>query len=124
MNGGTSSLSRDVSPRWRDLVTPGGSLSPAEKRAFDKAIHLVLSRMRQILGQKDQPRTGLFDFDVFVDSLEADFLQSSGNGLAPDLNSDIGQTAFWVIRAIADHLIALQAQRRTDGRCGGLYPEA
>ncbi|MFP1736130.1 DNA-binding protein [Lonsdalea quercina] len=114
MNSKTPSLPHAASPRWRDRVTPGGSLSPTERCAFDKANHLVSLRINQVLGQKDKPRTGQFDFDAFVDSLEADFLQRSGDPLAQDLHSDVGQTAFWVIRAIADHLIALQAQRRTD----------
>ncbi|MFP1891457.1 DNA-binding protein [Lonsdalea quercina] len=114
MTSRTPSLPHGSSARWRDRVTPGGSLSPVERRAFDKAIQLVSLRMHQVLGQKDTPRTGLFDFDAFVDSLESDFLHPSADRLAPDLNSDIGQTAFWVIRAIADHLIALQAQRHSD----------
>ncbi|OSN08580.1 DNA-binding protein [Lonsdalea britannica] len=114
MDNRTPSFSCDSSARWRDHVTPGGSLSPAERRAFEKAIHLVSTRIDQVLSHKDKPRAGVFDFDAFVDSLEADFLGTAGDRLTSGLNSDVGQTAFWIIRVIADHLIALQAQRYTD----------
>ncbi|RAT16996.1 DNA-binding protein [Lonsdalea populi] len=114
MDEKTPSFPRDSSSRWRDRVTPGAYLSPAERRAFEKAIHCVSARIDQVLSHKDKPRTGIFDFDAFVDSLEADFLRSTGDCLTSGLNRDIGQTAFRIIRGIADHLIALQVQRHAD----------
>lgn len=114
MDNRTLSFACDASPRWRDRVTPGGYLSPAERCAFEKAIHQVSARIDQVLSHKDKPRAGIFDFNAFVDSLEADFLGTTGDRLTLGLSSDIGQTAFWIIRVIADHLIALQAQRHAD----------
>ncbi|MGM3173134.1 DNA-binding protein [Dickeya lacustris] len=97
--------------RWTDLVEQGGYITPVQKQAFEKAIYMVTRRLNLVLNQKDLPRSGQFDFDTFVDSLETDFLNSVDGTLNPELNSDVGQTAFWVIRQIADHLINLQKQR-------------
>ncbi|SLM62877.1 MULTISPECIES: hypothetical protein [Dickeya] len=102
---------QDTPARWTDLVEHGGYITPAQRQAFERAIHMVTRRLSLVLNQKDLPRTGQFDFDTFVDSLEADFLNSVDSTLDPEINSDVGQTAFWVIRQIADHLISLQKQR-------------
>ena len=101
----------DLPTRWTDLVDQGGYITPAQRQAFEQAIQMVTRRLNLVLSQKELPHSGQVDFDAFVDSLEADFLKSVDTSLNPEMNSDVGQTAFWVIRQIADHLIALQQQR-------------
>lgn len=96
-------------PNWADLVQPGGYLTPSQRQAFEQAIRLVSTRLHQVLARQDAPRHGQFDFDAFVDSLEADFLQPQPGEPSAELSSDAGQTAFWMTRLLADRLLALHA---------------
>ncbi|WJV60676.1 DNA-binding protein [Pectobacteriaceae bacterium CE70] len=112
MHRGVSKHDVESPPCWVELVHRGGYITPAQRQAFEQAIQMVSGRLNLVLSKKDQPRTGQFNFDAFVDSLENDFLKNEDNDVSPGLSSDIGQTAFWVIRSIADQLITLQKQRQ------------
>ncbi|MCA6998980.1 DNA-binding protein [Dickeya solani] len=85
----------DIPTRWTELVDRGGYITPAQRQAFEQAIQMVTRRLNLVLSQKELPRSGQFDFDAFVDSLEADFLKSVDTSLDPEMNSDVGQTTFW-----------------------------
>ncbi|MFC3395522.1 DNA-binding protein [Brenneria rubrifaciens] len=102
--------------RWVDLVRQGGYLSPEQRQAFDRAIQLVNNCLRIVLTQKHSPHRGAFEFDMFVDLLEQDFLNHADLHSENGLHSDVAQTAYWVARKMADHLIAArQATASFDG---------
>lgn len=90
--------------RWVDVVENQQRLSPAEYRAFRLAIGQVKERLHQVLARPLPQRQGQFELDGFVDSLHDDFLTRDGNGTA----NDVGQTAWWVTRYLADKLLELQ----------------
>ncbi|QTF10754.1 DNA-binding protein [Brenneria izadpanahii] len=97
--------------RWVDVVRQGGYLTPAQRKAFERAIRLVTDNLHQVLSQTAPQRSGQFDFDAFVDSLEQDFLRCAG-AQSTKVRSDAAQTAFWAVRLMADHLIMAQAPRK------------
>nr|WP_113865233.1 DNA-binding protein [Brenneria salicis]NMN91766.1 hypothetical protein [Brenneria salicis ATCC 15712 = DSM 30166]RBP65832.1 hypothetical protein DES54_10497 [Brenneria salicis ATCC 15712 = DSM 30166]RLM31867.1 DNA-binding protein [Brenneria salicis ATCC 15712 = DSM 30166] len=91
--------------RWADLARQGGYLSPEQRQAFERAIHQVTQCLDEVLTQKSAPQRGAFEFDAFVDLLEQDFLRHADLHTENGLHSDVAQTAFWIIRNMADHLI-------------------
>lgn len=98
--------------RWADLVKQGGYLTPAQREAFEGAIRQVTKNLHQVLSQHGPQRSGRFDFDAFVDSLEQDFLRHDAHQASIGRHSDVAQTAFWVVRLMADHLIALRPSHK------------
>ncbi|ATA24166.1 DNA-binding protein [Brenneria goodwinii] len=98
--------------RWVDVVRQGGYLTPEQRKAFERAIRLVTDNLHQVLSQTASQRSGQFDFDAFVDSLEQDFLQCADAQSTKGLHSDVAQTAFWAVRLMADHLIMAQAPQK------------
>ncbi|PWC22433.1 DNA-binding protein [Brenneria roseae subsp. roseae] len=92
--------------RWTDLTRRGGYLSPDQRLAFERAIQRVNDCLNAVLTQKDAPQRGAFEFDTFVDLLEQDFLRHADLHSENGLHSDVAQTAYWVVRKMADHLIA------------------
>lgn len=95
---------------WVDVVDSQQRLSPAQYQAFQQAISQVKQRLQQVLGSPMPQRQGEFELDSFVDSLHADFLHGDGKGQ----DGDVGQTAWWVTRYLADRLLEWQQleQRR------------
>ncbi|RLM25295.1 DNA-binding protein [Brenneria alni] len=94
--------------RWADLVKQGGYLTPVQREAFERAINLVTECLHQILSQTSPQRSGQFEFDAFVDSLEQDFLHQINVQAANGLHSDVAQTAYWIARQMADQLIKVR----------------
>lgn len=89
---------------WVDVVNSQQRLSPAQYQAFQQAISQVKQRLQQVLGSPMPQRQGEFELDSFVDSLHADFLNGDGKGQ----DGDVGQTAWWVTRYLADRLLEWQ----------------
>lgn len=104
-----SSQQQEQVTRWVDVVETQQRLTPAQYQAFQQAIAQVKERLHQVLGRPTPQRQGQFALDPFVDSLHADFLNGNGEG-----SSDVGQTAWWITRYLADRLLELQQleQRR------------
>ncbi|CAO95586.1 DNA-binding protein [Erwinia tasmaniensis] len=95
---------------WVDVVNGQQRLSPAQYQAFQQAISQVKQRLQQVLGSPLPQRQGEFDLDSFVDGLHADFLDGDAKGQ----EGDVGQTAWWITRYLADRLLEWQQleQRR------------
>nr|WP_041474404.1 hypothetical protein [Erwinia sp. Ejp617] len=96
---------------WVDVVNSQQRLSPAQYQAFQQAILQVKQRLHQVLSRPMPQRQGKFELDSFVDSLHADFL--TGDGDSP--NGNVGQTAWWITRYLADRLLELQQLEQQRG---------
>ncbi|CCP01851.1 potential HrpW-specific chaperone [Erwinia amylovora Ea644] len=96
---------------WVDVVNSQQRLSPEQYQAFQRAISQVKQRLQQVLGRPMPQRQGEFELDSFVDSLHADFLNVDGKAA----NDDVGQTAWWITRYLADRLLELQQLEQQRG---------
>lgn len=106
----TSQQQRPVT-RWVDVVENQQRLTPAQYQAFQLAISQVKERLHQVLSRPTPQRQGRFELSAFVDSLHADFLHGE-QGTA----TDVGQTAWWVTRYLADRLLELQQLEQARSR--------
>lgn len=89
--------------RWVDVVDNQQHLTPTQYQAFQQAIAQVKERLHQVLSRPTPQLQGRFELSAFVDSLHADFIQGE-----PGSATDVGQTAWWVTRYLADRLLELQ----------------
>ncbi|WP_323169455.1 DNA-binding protein [Pantoea agglomerans] len=106
----TSQQQRPVT-RWVEVVDNQQRLTPAQYQAFQQAIAQVKERLHQVLSRPTPQRQGRFELSAFVDSLHADFLHGE-QGAA----TDVGQTAWWIIRYLADQLLELQQLEQARSR--------
>lgn len=88
---------------WVDVVDNQQRLTPAQYQVFQQAIGQVKERLHQVMSRPMPQRQGRFDLSTFVDSLHADFVHGEQGSAM-----DVGQTAWWVTRYLADRLLELQ----------------
>ncbi|MCX8964079.1 DNA-binding protein [Erwinia psidii] len=105
------SLPKRPVTRWVDVVEHQQHLSPTQYQAFQQAIAQVKTRLHQVLARPTAQRQGQFQLDEYVDSLHSDFINSDGDGV----NHDVGHTAWWVTRYLADRLLELQQAEQRRG---------
>lgn len=97
--------------RWVEVVDNQQRLTPPQYQAFQQAIAQVKERLHQVLSRPTPQRQGRFDLNTFVDSLYADFVHAEQGS-----ETDVGQTAWWITRYLADQLLELQQLEQARSR--------
>ncbi|MGR2741025.1 hypothetical protein ACUY1T_21465 [Billgrantia sp. Q4P2] len=88
---------------WQALLEQGdGYLTPAQRKAFETAIAMVIERLQVTLGKTPTPaeQAEPFDFARYIDGLEERFIDDAKH--LDELQQDAALTAARVVEHIAD----------------------